>query len=112
ALSYPERMYSHTPVLDLTQVGTLNFIQPTFERFPCLKMAYDAGRAGGTMPAVLNAANEVAVERFLNGSIPFLGIETVIERVMEQHDPISVVDLETIEGVEEWARAIAWEVNV
>lgn len=112
ALSYPERIACEAPVLDLAQVGTLTFKPVDYERFPCLKMAYDAGRTGGTMPVVLNAANEVAVERFLGGAITFLGIERVIERVLETHDPVPPRDLETIREVEQWARAKAYEVKV
>jgi 1-deoxy-D-xylulose-5-phosphate reductoisomerase len=67
-------------------------------------MAYEAGRAGGTMPAVLNAANEVAVERFLAGEIPFLAIEEVIERVLSKHVGISDPTLEEIEEADRWAR--------
>lgn len=112
ALTYPQRMPLTTDVLDLTKVGTLHFKQPDMVRFPCLRLAYEAGKAGGTMPAVMNAANEVAVERFVQGSLPFLGIENVIERVMDSHDPLPVKDLETVEGAERWARAKAREAKV
>ena len=112
ALSYPDRLPLSSEVLDLTKLGTLHFTQPDVERFPCLGMAYAAGKAGGTMPAVMNAANEVAVERFLDGAIPFLAIEHVIERVMNAHNPVSVGDLETLEEVEQWARALARETPV
>lgn len=112
ALSYPDRLPLASEVLDLTKVGTLHFIEPDLERFPCLAMAYEAGKTGGTMPTVLNAANEVGVERFLNGSIPFLGIEQVIERVMDAHNPVPVRDLETVEEAERWARKLAREMPV
>ncbi|AQS56858.1 1-deoxy-D-xylulose-5-phosphate reductoisomerase [Novibacillus thermophilus] len=112
ALSYPDRLPLASEVLDLTKVGTLHFIEPDLERFPCLAMAYEAGKTGGTMPTVLNAANEVGVERFLNGSIPFLGIEQVIERVMDAHNPVPVRDLETVEEAEQWARKLAREMPV
>lgn len=107
ALSYPNRLPIQSDVLDLTKVGTLHFDTPDDERFPCLRMAYEAGKAGGTMPAVLNAANEVAVARFLRGSLSFLGIEQVIEQVMAAHDPVKVDSLETLEEVERWARTKA-----
>lgn len=112
ALSYPDRLPLASEVLDLTKVGTLHFIEPDLERFPCLAMAYEAGKTGGTMPTVLNAANEVGVERFLNGDIPFLGIEQVIERVMDAHNPVPVRDLETVEEAEQWARKLAREMPV
>lgn len=112
ALSYPDRLPLASEVLDLTKVGTLHFIEPDLERFPCLAMAYEAGKTGGTMPTVLNAANEVGVERFLNGDIPFLGIEQVIERVMDAHNPVPVRDLQTVEEAERWARKLAREMPV
>lgn len=112
ALSYPDRLSSSAEVLDLTKVGTLHFKAPDYERFPCLRMAYEAGQAGGTMPAVLNAANEVAVARFLEGSISFIGIEQVIERVMSLHNPVPISDLDMLEEVEQWARAVARETQM
>lgn len=112
ALSYPDRFPLSSQVLDLTQLGTLHFKKPDFHRFPCLKMAYEAGKVGGTMPTVMNAANETAVERFLNGDIPFLGIERLIERVMNAHDPVPIRDLETVEEAERWARALARETSI
>lgn len=104
ALSYPERLPLTAQPLDLIALGALHFRPADFTRYPCLKMAYEAGRAGGTMPAVLNAANEVAVERFLAGEIPFLAIEEVIERVLSMHDCISNPTLEAIEEADRWAR--------
>jgi len=112
ALSYPDRLPLASEVLDLAKVGTLHFIEPDLERFPCLAMAYEAGKIGGTMPTVLNAANEVGVERLLNGDIPFLGIEQVIERVMDAHNPVPVRDLQTVEEAERWARKLAREMPV
>lgn len=104
ALSYPARLPLTARPLDLIALGSLHFRSADFTRYPCLKMAYDAGRAGGTMPAVLNAANEVAVERFLSGEISFLAIEEVIERVLSIHDCISTPSLEEIEEADRWAR--------
>lgn len=104
ALSHPERLPLNIRPLDLITIGALHFRPADFARYPCLKMAYEAGRAGGTMPAVLNAANEVAVERFLAGEIPFLAIEEVIERVLYKHDCISNPTLEAIEEADRWAR--------
>lgn len=104
ALSYPARLPLTARPLDLVALGALHFRRANFARFPCLKMAYEAGRAGGTMPAVLNAANEVAVERFLAGEISFLAIEEVIERVLSAHDCIANPTLEAIEEADRWAR--------
>ncbi|MBO2531718.1 1-deoxy-D-xylulose 5-phosphate reductoisomerase [Planifilum fulgidum] len=104
ALSYPERLPLPARPLDLISLGALHFRPADFSRYPCLRMAYEAGRAGGTMPAVLNAANEVAVERFLAGEIPFLAIEEVIERVLSKHVGISDPTLEEIEEADRWAR--------
>ena len=104
ALSYPERLPLPARPLDLISLGALHFRPADFSRYPCLRMAYEAGRAGGTMPAVLNAANEVAVERFLAGEIPFLAIEEVIERVLSMHGCISDPTLEAIEEADRWAR--------
>ncbi|WP_438432478.1 1-deoxy-D-xylulose-5-phosphate reductoisomerase [Gorillibacterium sp. sgz500922] len=83
ALTYPERRPTPTEPLDLTKIGLLHFREMDYERFPLLKLAYDCGRAGGTLPAVFNAANETAVARFLNGEIPFLAIEEIIARTVE-----------------------------
>ena len=79
ALAYPERIASGAQPLDLAALKSLSFERPDFQRFPCLRLAYDAIRAGGTVPAVLNAANEVAVQAFLAGRIPFTAIAGVIE---------------------------------
>jgi 1-deoxy-D-xylulose-5-phosphate reductoisomerase len=94
ALAYPERIASGVAQLDLTQVGTLQFEKPDFNRFPCLALAYDALEAGGTAPALLNAANEVAVQAFLDGRIGFRQIDRVIAAVMDElpHGPASSVE--------------------
>ncbi|MCZ8535643.1 1-deoxy-D-xylulose-5-phosphate reductoisomerase [Paenisporosarcina quisquiliarum] len=97
ALSYPDRLpRNNAKRLNLVEIGKLHFEEMNFERFHALKLAYDAGRAGGTMTTVLNAANEAAVALFLNGEIRFLQIEECIERVMDKHSVISSPDLETI----------------
>jgi 1-deoxy-D-xylulose-5-phosphate reductoisomerase len=82
ALAYPERIDSGAQSLKLSEIKNLSFEQPDLARFPCLALAYDALRAGGTAPAVLNAANEVAVEAFLAGRLAFTGIARVIEGVL------------------------------
>jgi 1-deoxy-D-xylulose-5-phosphate reductoisomerase len=107
ALSYPKRLPLRTLKLDLIALKQLDFRAPDFDRYPCLRMAYDAGRAGGTMTTVLNAANEVAVERFLKGDCSFLAIEEIVERALEHHQAIQHPTLEEIQHVDQWARAFA-----
>lgn len=109
ALTYPKRLPLETEPLDLLKTGTLHFEPLSMERYPCLAFAYEAGRKGGTFPAVLNGANEVAVARFLKGEITFIGIEEIISSVMERHQMVSDPDLETIIEVDRWARKVAFE---
>ena len=71
ALTYPERLQANVSKLDLAEIGTLHFEEIDFKRYPCLAFAYEAGKTGGTMPVVLNAANEVSVDAFLKGNISF-----------------------------------------
>lgn len=105
ALSYPERLpLESKPILDLAKTGTLHFEEMDFGRFPMLKYAYDAGKAGGTMPTVLNAANEVAVHQFLEGKISFLVIEELVEKALSRHTNIQDPDLNTIREVDEETR--------
>ncbi len=105
ALAYPERMPTPTaPLLDVAGLGTLHFGRPDIARFPCLRLAIEAGTAGGTMPAVMAAADEVAVERFMRHEIGFLDIPAVIEEVMERHVNIPAPDLETVLDADGWAR--------
>jgi 1-deoxy-D-xylulose-5-phosphate reductoisomerase len=94
ALAYPERIDSGVAQLDITKIGTLQFEQPDYQRFPCLALAFEALRAGGTAPALLNAANEVAVQAFLDTRIGFRDIDRVIARVMHENDhgPASSID--------------------
>ncbi|TDM04094.1 1-deoxy-D-xylulose-5-phosphate reductoisomerase [Macrococcus carouselicus] len=96
AFSYPDRLPRQGKHLNLAEFGTLHFKEMDLERFRCLKFAYDAIRIGGTMPVVMNAVNEVAVEKFLQGEISFLDIERLIEREMQNHDVIQNPDLEII----------------
>nr|WP_220186045.1 1-deoxy-D-xylulose-5-phosphate reductoisomerase [Paenactinomyces guangxiensis] len=107
ALSYPKRLPLDTPALDLVTLSRLDFRAPDFERFPCLKLAYQAGKAGGSMPTVLNAANEVAVEHFLQGNCSFLLIEEIIERVLNEHVSVSNPSLQEIQAADQWARNYA-----
>lgn len=105
ALTWPDRRPSLLPPLDLAALSRLEFFAPDFERFPCLRLAYEALRAGGTMPAVLNAANEIAVNAFLAEQIPFGGIARLIEGACAAHTPQPVLDLETVLSADGWARA-------
>lgn len=109
ALAYPERMASGVEPLDLFKVATLDFAVPDFVRFPCLALAYQALRAGGTAPAVLNAANEVAVDAFLDRQIPFLEIPRLIEDVLATLPVTAVNTLEDVLNADAAARAAALE---
>ena len=100
ALTYPDRFPLHIERLNFAQVATLHFQKVDMNRFRCLQFAYEAGKIGGTMPTVLNAANEEAVAAFLAGKISFLAIEQCIEQAMERHVPIAHPDLETIHAVD------------
>jgi 1-deoxy-D-xylulose-5-phosphate reductoisomerase len=104
ALSFPERMNLKLPSLDLSQVGPLTFFHPDPEKFPCLRLAYQSIEIGETMPAILNAANEVAVNGFLEGSIKFTDIPLLIQRVMEEHELKTVRTIEDILRADQWAR--------
>jgi 1-deoxy-D-xylulose-5-phosphate reductoisomerase len=108
ACSYPERWPSVSlPVLDLTTSGRLDFHAPARDRFPCLDLAYRALRAGGTLPVVLNAANEVAVECFLDGKLGFTAIPRVIRETMDAHDVQQVTTIDLVRRVDKWARECA-----
>ena len=109
ACSYPERWDAAWPSLDLTTAAKLEFQQPDVERFPCLKLAYQALRAGGSAPVVLNAANEVAVDAFLEGKLGFTDIPRVIECTMNAHAPEHVSTLQVVRAIDEQARRDARE---
>jgi len=104
ALTYPERSKNLIKPLDLTEVGKLSFRKPDIDRFPCLSLAYFAIEKGGTMPAVLNAADEVAVEAFLNGEISFTIIPKLIEDVLSTYSATDNPDIEDILMADKWAR--------
>ena len=104
ALGWPERIASGAPGLDLVQIAKLSFEAPDFERFPCLGIAQHAARAGGTAPAVVNAANEVAVAAFLGRRLNFASIAGVIESVLQQHEARPVRSLDDALAVDAWAR--------
>ena len=107
AITYPERRPSGLPPLDLPKLGALTFEKPDEKRFPALRLAREAGEAGGTLPGVFNAANEVAVEAFLDEKIPFPKIWELVESVMTSHQNISRPDLPAIIAADGWARAEA-----
>jgi len=105
ALSYPERLSNpQLPRLDWSRINNLTFEQPNFDAFPCLKLAIEAGEKEGSYPAVLCAADEVAVELFLSQRIKFIDIPNLIERVLEQHQVIVHPTLEEIMAADAWAR--------
>jgi len=107
AFSWPERLVDSTPGLDLTTLAALEFQPPDTIKFPCLSLAGEALRIGGTMPAALNGANEVAVQAFLDGQIPFPGIPGVIAAVMEAHRVVDHPDLDAILAADFEARETA-----
>lgn len=109
ALVHPEKLLTQVEPLDLAKVGTLSFFEPDTDRFPCLQLAYDAVEAGGTAPAVLNAANEVAVYAFLDDRIGFLDIPYVIAQALEDHGGGTDDDLDAVFEVDRWGRARADE---
>ena len=107
ALAWPERIDSGVESLDLVRLGRLEFEAPDRTRFPCLALAEAAARAGGTAPAALNAANEIAVAAFLEGRLNFTSIAAVIEGVLERHTPIAAAALEDVLAVDAAARHAA-----
>jgi 1-deoxy-D-xylulose-5-phosphate reductoisomerase len=111
ALSWPERIATDWPQLDLVKSGDLTFREPDHEKYPCMGLAYAAGRAGGSMPAVLNAANEQVVALFLDEKIRFNDIPVLVEQVCDRHraDNNLTPSLEDIIAADEWARQMAWE---
>ena len=104
ALSYPERISTGVKPLDLTALSGLTFFNPDRERFPCLGLAYRALGDGESMPAVMNAANEIAVEAFLDGRITFLAIPNLIERVMDAHLPETLSSIADVLEIDRWSR--------
>lgn len=106
ALTWPERVPGGLPKLDLAKLGSLNFEHPDTQRFPCLGLARAAADTGGTMPAVLNAANEQAVDQFLKSVIPFPGIWRLVQQVMEAHKTNGNPCLEDIMEADTWARSV------
>ncbi|MGQ9607931.1 MAG: 1-deoxy-D-xylulose-5-phosphate reductoisomerase [bacterium] len=110
ALTYPKRINSSLPRLDLTKVKQLNFQDVDMEKFPCLKYAYEAGKVGGTLPVVVNGADEIAVEAFLNHRIGFLEISEIIRETMDAHKKNNIIkdpSLNDILSKDLWSREFA-----
>ncbi|MCC6346931.1 MAG: 1-deoxy-D-xylulose-5-phosphate reductoisomerase [Nitrospirales bacterium] len=104
ALSWPERLENIVEPLPWNRMQELTFLTPDTGTFPCLALAYDAAKAGGTMPPVLNAANEIAVEAFLGGIVGFTGIPAIIKQVMDSHTVLPADTIESVLDVDRWAR--------
>jgi 1-deoxy-D-xylulose-5-phosphate reductoisomerase len=109
AFSYPERWAAPLPPLDLVRSGQLEFHLPDYDAFPCLRLAYRAVEVGGSLPVVLNAANEVAVEAFLAGRLAFTDIPRVIAQAMDAHAVRPVATLQEVRAVDTWARDYSLE---
>ncbi|MDF1542490.1 MAG: 1-deoxy-D-xylulose-5-phosphate reductoisomerase [Anaerosomatales bacterium] len=107
AFSHPRRWPAPIEPVDFTTLGSLDFEPPDVETFRCLALALEAGKEGGTLPAVLNAANEIAVEAFLAGRCRLTDIDRVVETVMNAHEPGQLVSVEQVEAVDRWARDAA-----
>ena len=107
AVTWPDRVPNSLPSLDFSKLSKLEFSTPRYDDFPALNLARRAGEIGGTLPAVLNAANEVAVSAFLDGKVRFPEIWEIVEQVMNQHTPVAHADLDAILGADQWARAQA-----
>ncbi len=104
AMAWPERLPGVLPRCNLVEIGGLEFEAPDTERFPCLALAYEALKMGGTAPAVLNAANEMAVDAFLQDRISFVDIPVIIEKVLSVHEPGPVLSIEAVLEADRWAR--------
>jgi 1-deoxy-D-xylulose-5-phosphate reductoisomerase len=104
AIFHPDRLQNDLPRMSLPEIGELTFAKPDTERFPCLRLAFSAARAGRSYPAVLNAADEVAVAAFLDGRIKFMRIPELIERALEEHQAFSIDTLGDAEEADRWAR--------
>ena len=107
AVTWPDRVPNSLPPLDFSKLSKLEFSTPRYEDFPALDLARRAGETGGTLPAVMNAANEIAVAAFLDRKVRFPEIWRIVEQVMNQHAPVAHPDLDAILGADQWARAQA-----
>jgi 1-deoxy-D-xylulose-5-phosphate reductoisomerase len=110
ALTFPSRKPLAIPRLDLASLGSLTFERPDVNRFPCLRMAYEALEAGGSAGAVLNAANEVAVAAFLGGTLSFTGIAEVIARTVDHMEYVAHPSLDTIVAIDAESRRVAADI--
>ena len=107
AMAWPQRMPAPSPRLDLHEIGELTFEDPDTDRFPALRLAREALHAGGSAPTILNAANEVAVRRFLDGEIGFLDISAVVEKTLENVTNSAINSLADVVSIDEMARQSA-----
>ncbi|HAO22459.1 MAG TPA: 1-deoxy-D-xylulose-5-phosphate reductoisomerase [Desulfobacteraceae bacterium] len=104
ALSYPERLALNQPLPDFAKIGAFTFQSPDTKKFPCLALAFEACKIGGTLPAVMNAANEIAVDAFLNKEISFMQIPEFIQKTMDKHQIIAHPEMDEIIEADRWAR--------
>jgi 1-deoxy-D-xylulose-5-phosphate reductoisomerase len=111
ALCFPVRQPTELAPLDLAKLSQLNFEAPDLERFPCLSLAYRALKIGETLPAAMNAANEIAVEAFLNDSVRLSDIPKIIESVMNAHETQPAANLEIVLETDAWARRYAEKIS-
>jgi len=109
AMSYPERLAVNIEKIDFAKLKSLNFAKPDFEKFPCLRLAYEAARLSGTAPCVLNAANEISVSAFMENKLKFVAIPEIIEKVLKAHQSIKDPSLKDILDADNWAREKATE---
>jgi len=107
AVTWPDRVPNSLPPLDFSKLSKLEFYTPRYDDFPALNLARRAGEIGGTLPAVMNAANEIAVAAFLDRKVRFQEIWRIVEQVMNEHTPVANPDLDAILGADQWARAQA-----
>ena len=107
AVTWPDRVPNSLPPLDFSKLSKLEFSTPRYDDFPALNLARRAGEIGGTLPAVMNASNEIAVAAFLDRKVRFPEIWRIVENVMNQHTPVAHPDLDAILGADQWARAQA-----
>lgn len=111
ALTYPDRLPTELPPLGLDKLTRLEFFEPDLERFPCLRLAYQAMQEGGTMPAALSAANEIAVASFLTRRTTFMDIPRVIEATMAAHQTLPCSSIEAVLEADRWARSYAGQLT-
>jgi 1-deoxy-D-xylulose-5-phosphate reductoisomerase len=106
-LAWPDRIDAGVAPLNLTQLSALQFSEPDFDRFPCLALAFEAAKAGGTAPAILNAANEVAVAAFLDQRLPYLHIASVVRETLSAIQSVPASSIEIVLGADAQARQVA-----